>query len=49
MPKVICFNEGQCSICNIEINPMKKLDKAVNINWVDTTYDNNALAKAGLT
>ncbi|MEY4720220.1 MAG: hypothetical protein RL563_2838, partial [Pseudomonadota bacterium] len=49
MPKVTCFHDGECPICNIEINAMKKLDKAGNINWVDITRDKDALAKAGLT
>ncbi len=48
-PKVTCFHDGECPICNIEINAMKKLDKAGNINWVDITQDKAALAKAGLT
>jgi predicted DCC family thiol-disulfide oxidoreductase YuxK len=39
MPKVACFHDGECLICNIEINAMKKLDKAGNINWVDITHD----------
>ena len=38
-PKVTCFHDGECPICNIEINAMKKLDKARNINWVDITHD----------
>ena len=49
MPKVTCFHDGECPICNIEINAMKKLDKAGNINWVDITHDKAALAKVGLT
>jgi predicted DCC family thiol-disulfide oxidoreductase YuxK len=48
-PKVTCFHDGECPICNIEINAMKKLDKAGNIHWVDITQDKAALAKAGLT
>ena len=49
IPKVTCFHDGECPICNIEINAMKKLDKAGNINWVDITHDKAALAKVGLT
>ena len=49
MAKVTCFHDGECPICNIEINAMKKLDTAGNINWVDITRDQAALAKAGLT
>jgi predicted DCC family thiol-disulfide oxidoreductase YuxK len=48
-PKVTCFHDGECPICNIEINAMKKLDKAGNVNWVDISQDKAALAKAGLT
>jgi predicted DCC family thiol-disulfide oxidoreductase YuxK len=49
MPKVTCFHDGECPLCNIEINAMKKLDKEGNINWVDITRDKAALAKAGST
>jgi predicted DCC family thiol-disulfide oxidoreductase YuxK len=48
-PKVTCFHDGECPIYNIEINAMKKLDKAGNVNWVDISRDKAALAKAGLT
>ncbi|MDP3840892.1 MAG: DUF393 domain-containing protein [Methylococcales bacterium] len=48
-PKVTCFHDGECPICNIEINAMKKLDTAGNIQWVDISQDKAALAKAGLT
>ncbi len=49
MSKVTCFHDGECPICNIEINAMKKLDKQGNINWVDIAHDKVALEKAGLT
>jgi predicted DCC family thiol-disulfide oxidoreductase YuxK len=49
LPKVTCFHDGECPICNIEIKAMKKLDKKGNINWVDISQDKVALAKAGLT
>jgi predicted DCC family thiol-disulfide oxidoreductase YuxK len=39
MPQVASFHDGECPICNIEINAMKKLDKAGNINWVDITHN----------
>jgi predicted DCC family thiol-disulfide oxidoreductase YuxK len=39
MPQVACFHDGECPICNIEINAMKKLDKAGNINCVDITHN----------
>ncbi len=48
-PKVTCFHDGECPLCNIEINMMKKLDKAGNIHWVDISQDKAALEKAGLT
>ncbi len=48
-PKVTCFHDGECPICTLEINAMKKLDKAGNVNWVDFTQDKAALATAGLT
>lgn len=48
-PKVTCFHDGECPICNIEINAMKKLDTAGNIHWVDISRDKTALAAAGLT
>ncbi|HSN23292.1 MAG TPA: DCC1-like thiol-disulfide oxidoreductase family protein, partial [Methylomicrobium sp.] len=43
-PKVTCFHDGECPICNIEIYAMKKLDKEGNINWVDISRDKAALA-----
>ncbi|MGB3919310.1 MAG: DUF393 domain-containing protein [Thiothrix litoralis] len=47
--KVTCFHDGECPICNLEINGMKKLDTAGNIQWVDITKDHDALAAAGFT
>jgi predicted DCC family thiol-disulfide oxidoreductase YuxK len=44
-----CFYDGECPICNIEIDVMKKLDKQGNINWVDISKDKMALDKAGLS
>ena len=48
-PKVTCFHDGECPICAIEINTMKKLDKTGNVKWVDIAQDKTALATAGLT
>ena len=48
-PKVTCFHDGECPICAIEINAMKKLDKMGNVKWVDIAEDKAALATAGLT
>ena len=47
--KVTCFHDGECPICTIEINAMKKFDKAGNVKWVDITQDKTALGTAGLT
>ena len=48
-PKVTCFHDGECPICRIEINVMKKLDKEGHVKWVDITQGETALLKAGLT
>lgn len=48
-PKVVCFHDGECPICNIEIKAMKKLDTAGKIQWVDISKDTQALAAAGIT
>ncbi|MDO9141598.1 MAG: DUF393 domain-containing protein [Methylobacter sp.] len=47
--KVTCFHDGECPICSIEINAMKKLDQAGHVKWVDIGQDKTALAAAGLT
>lgn len=47
--KVTCFHDGECPICKLEINGMKKLDTAGNIQWVDITQEPEALAAAGIT
>jgi predicted DCC family thiol-disulfide oxidoreductase YuxK len=49
IPKVTCFHDGECPICNLEINGMKKLDTAGNIQWIDITQEPEALAAAGIT
>ena len=43
------YHDGECPICNVEINQMKRLDKTKQINWVDITKDQAALDAAGLT
>ena len=43
------YHDGECPICNVEINQMKKLDKTNKIKWVDITKDQAALDAAGLT
>ena len=47
--KVTCFHDGECPICTIEINAMKRLDKEGNVKWVNIAQDKTALATAGLT
>ena len=47
--KITCFHDGDCPLCNLEINAMKKLDKNGNIEWVDINQNQAALEKAGLT
>lgn len=47
--KVVCFHDGDCPLCNLEINLMKKLDKDASIQWVDINQDKDALAQAGIT
>ncbi len=49
MSKITCFHDGECPLCNLEINAMKKLDNAGQIQWVDITQDAGALANAGIT
>ena len=49
MSKITCFHDGECPLCKVEINAMKKLDKEAQIEWVDITQDTEALANAGLT
>ncbi len=48
-PKVTCFHDGECPICQLEIKAMQKLDTAGNIRWVDINQDKEALARAGIT
>lgn len=47
--QVTCFHDGDCPICNIEINSMKKLDKAGRIEWVDINTEQDRLVAAGIT
>jgi len=43
------YHDGECPICNIEINQMKRLDKNKFVNWVDISKDQSALDAAGLS
>ena len=48
-PKAICFHDGDCPLCKIEINAMRKMDKNNAIRWVDITQDKHELIDAGIT
>jgi len=49
-PTLTCFHDGDCPICRVEINAMKKLDQYDNnIHWVDISKDHDELTKAGLS
>jgi len=49
-PTLTCFHDGDCPICRIEINAMKKLDKdQQQVEWVDISRDKDALKQSGLT
>lgn len=43
------YHDGECPICNVEINAMKRIDKAKHIKWVDISKDQAALDAAGLS
>ena len=43
------YHDGECPICNVEINAMKRIDKTKKINWVDISKDQAALDAAGLS
>lgn len=43
------YHDGECPICNVEINQMKRLDKRKRVKWVDISKDQAALDAAGLT
>lgn len=47
--KLTCFHDGDCPLCRLEINAMKKLDKKQQIEWVDIAKDKQALDEAGIT
>ncbi len=48
-PKAICFHDGECPLCNIEIKAMQKMDKDKAIHWVDISKDKQALNAAGIS
>lgn len=47
--KAVCYHDGECPLCNIEIKAMKKTDKANAIRWVDISKEKEALREAGIT
>ena len=47
--KAVCFHDGDCPLCKIEIKAMQKIDKSNAIHWVDITKDKQALADAGIS
>ena len=47
--QVVCFHDGECPLCELEINFMKKIDKDQSIQWVDINEDKEALEQAGIT
>ena len=48
-PKAICFHDGECPLCKIEIKAMQKMDKNNAIHWVDISKDKQALNAAGIS
>ena len=48
LPEATVYHDGECPICNVEINAMKRLDKQQKIKWVDISRDQAALDAAGL-
>ncbi len=48
-PKTVCFHDGECPLCNIEIKAMQKMDKDKAIHWVDISKDKQALDAAGIS
>ena len=47
--QVVCFHDGECPLCELEINFMKKIDKDQSIQWVDINEDKEALEQADIT
>lgn len=47
--KAVCYHDGECPLCRIEINTMKKMDKYNSIRWVDISKEKEVLRKAGIT
>jgi len=47
--KLTCFHDGDCPLCRLEINAMKKLDKQQQIEWIDINTHQAALEAAGIS
>jgi len=47
--KVTMYHDGDCPLCNYEVNIMKKLDISKAIHWVDITKDKRSLDEAGIS
>lgn len=45
---LICFHDGDCPLCQVEIKLMQKLDKQQNIEFVDITKTPERLTEVGL-
>ncbi|WP_438969712.1 thiol-disulfide oxidoreductase DCC family protein [Methylophaga sp.] len=47
--KVTCFHDGDCPVCRIETNLMKKLDKSGHVEWIDINKNRHALEQYGIS
>ncbi len=47
--KVTMFHDGECPLCNFEVDAMQKLDTKNAIRWVDITKEESALDEAGIS
>ena len=49
MPKATVYHDGECPLCQKEINLMRKIDASDSIRWVDINTEKQALIDAGIT
>ena len=47
--KIKVFYDGQCNICNKEINFYAKIDKNKNFDWVNIHNNNVKITNTGLS
>ena len=47
--QIVCFHDGDCPICRLEVDVMKKLDKTGKVHWVDITKNQDELTIYGLS